>query len=186
MTFSFLTRLTSVGFLAAAAESRGPNFQTINPVAQGAFEVPPEMLQGDGFQALHFTAGLALKMRVGRVMLTGQFIVGGRTLRGQLADQSQAHEVIQDAVNRHFVHPPPGPDGIQDLPGLPGPVLGSQGLQNLESQGRGPEAAAQQHCMKIAAVAHAAKVIIFQLSCKKILLKKFSGTLSAGRKIDGN
>jgi hypothetical protein len=158
----------------------------VNPVAQGAFEVPPEMLQGDGLQALHFTAGLALEMGVGRVMLTGQLIMGGHTFRGQFADQPEPYQVVQDAVNTYFVHPPPGPDGIQDLPGLPGPVLGSQGLQDLEAQGCGPEAAAQQHCSKVAAVAHAAKVIIFQLSCKKILLKKFSGTLSAGRKIDGN
>ena len=114
--------------LAPAAESRHANFQTVNPVAQRTLELPPEVFQGHGLQALQLTAGLTLEMGVGRVMFAGQLKVGRGSLRGQLADQTQAHQIIQNAINGHLVHLTPGPDGVQDLPGLPGPALRPQGL----------------------------------------------------------
>jgi hypothetical protein len=65
--------------LTPAAQAFHSNFQAVRPISQGV-NFPPDMLQGHGLQTLHLSAGLALEMRVGRVMLTGQFVVSRGSL----------------------------------------------------------------------------------------------------------
>ena len=91
------------------------------------------MVQGHGFQALNLFTGLALEMRMGRMMFTGQFIMSRGSLRGQFADQPQAGKIVQDAINGNFVDRTPGPDGVKNLPGLPGPLPGPQDVQHPEA-----------------------------------------------------
>jgi len=119
------------------------------------------VLQGHGFETLHFAADLTLEMRMRWVMLAGQLIVGRKAVRGQFADQLQAYKVVQDAIHRYFIHGTPGPNGLQHLPGLPGPVFGAQSLQNLETQGRGPETAMDQGRLEIASITHASSIPVF-------------------------
>jgi len=136
------------------AEARHPDFQAIGPVAHGTPQFPPHSLQGYRLQALHLAAGLALEMGVGRMVLAGQFKVGGAALHGYFAHQAQPYKVFQDAVNADFVDRTPGPHRVQDFPGLPGAFGGPEDFQNLEAQSGGPDIVLGQHLSKIAMIAH--------------------------------
>jgi hypothetical protein len=150
----------SLGLLASlysptpAAQAFHSNFQTVSSISPGALDLPPDMVQGHRFQALDLLAGQALEMGMGRVMLTGQFIESRDPLGRQLADQPQAGETVQDAINGYFVYRAPDPNGVENLPGLPGAVLGTQGFQNPETKRSGPDAAPNQGLMKVTTIAH--------------------------------
>jgi len=126
----------------------------LSPISPGTLDLPPDIIQGHGLQALDFFAGLTLEMGMGRMMLTGQFIVSRGPFRSQFADQPQAGEIVQDAVHSHFIDRTPGPDGLENLTGLPGPLPGPQNVQNPEAQRGGPQAALNQRLTKVAAITH--------------------------------
>jgi hypothetical protein len=136
------------------ADSLHPDIDAFGPVAQGALQLRPHLLQGPGLQTLHLAAGVTLEVGVGRMMLAGQFVVGDPVLDGQAPKQAPVAKIIQDAVNCNFVHPAPGPDGGQNILGPQGPACGSQDLQDRQAQGRGLHPPAGQQLREIAEIAH--------------------------------
>jgi hypothetical protein len=113
-------------------------------------------------------------MRMGRMVFTGQLIVSRGALAGQFADQSQAGKIIQDAVNGHLVYRTLGPDGVENLPGLPGSVLGPEDFQNPEAQRRRPETAPNQRRMEVAPILHMGKGKVFSTELQNIFEKKMT------------
>jgi hypothetical protein len=97
------------------AEALHPYLNVVGAVAHRPLKFGPHADERYRFQALNFPAGVALKVGVGRVVLTGQFVMAAPALKIQPPEQAPAGEVIQDAVNRYLVHPAAGADHLQDL-----------------------------------------------------------------------
>jgi tryptophanase len=85
-----------------------PNFNMVGPVAHRAEQLRPHLLQGHRFQALDFSANLALKVGVRGMVLAGQFKMAHPAFQGDPAHHTPPAEVLQNAVNRDFVHPAAG------------------------------------------------------------------------------
>jgi len=131
-----------------------PDVDAVNAVAQGPLEFRPHALQGGGLQALHLAAAVALKMGVGRVVLTGQLIVGNPLLNSQPPENAPAGKIVQDAVNGDFVDSTLSPDGCQNFLGPQGPGRRPQDLQDRQAQGRGLHPLPGQQLGEIAEIAH--------------------------------
>jgi hypothetical protein len=114
-----------------------PDIDAVCAIPQGALEFRPHPLQGRGLQTLHLAAAMALEVRVGRVVLAGQFVMGHPVLQGQSAEKAPAGEIIQNAVNADFIHPPLRPDRVQNFLSAQGPGRGPESLQYRQAQGSG-------------------------------------------------
>jgi hypothetical protein len=120
-------------FPTLVAEAPYPNVDVVGPVSPRTLKFGPNAGDGHRLQALDLPAGVALKMGVGRVVLTGQFIVAHPILQSQATHHATAAEFLQDAVNRDLIESAAGPDGRQNLPGPQGPGRRPQNLQDRQA-----------------------------------------------------
>jgi len=102
---------------ALVAEALHPNVDVVSPVPHRPLKFGPHAGQGRRVQTLDLPTGMALKMGMGRAVLTGQLIVGHPALQGEAAHHASLRKVLKNAIHRHFVDPAAGTDGLDDLLG---------------------------------------------------------------------
>jgi hypothetical protein len=86
-------------------ESPHPDIDVIGSIPQRPLEFGPYAGQRHRVQALDLMAGVAIKVRVDRMVLAGQFIVAHPGVHEESAHYAPAAKILQDAVDCHLIDP---------------------------------------------------------------------------------